>query len=88
MFNWKTKAFGHTFRAYPSIRDPSQGPRASMAYFDEIAKNRGLLARFVSILPAVGRHRRRSRLLDVRSLSDHLKRDMGFLDGLPTDKRC
>lgn len=86
MFNWKTKPFGHTFHWYRSARDPSQGPRASMAHLDQIAKNRGWLARFVSILPAFER-RRRVGLLDVRNLSDHLKRDMGFLDSLPTDKR-
>jgi hypothetical protein len=33
-----------------------------------------------------GRHARRARL-DVRDLSDHLKRDMGFLDGNPVGRR-
>jgi hypothetical protein len=86
MFNWKTKPFGHTVHTYRSARDPFQGPRASMANLDQIVKNRSWLARFVSILPAFERSRR-ARLLDERKLSDHLKRDMGFLDGLPTDKR-
>jgi hypothetical protein len=33
-----------------------------------------------------GRRARRARL-DARELSDHLKRDMGFLDGNPTERR-
>jgi hypothetical protein len=33
-----------------------------------------------------GRRARRGRL-DVRELSDHLKRDMGFLDGNPVGRR-
>lgn len=34
-----------------------------------------------SRLAAVFKLRSRKRVLDVRDLSDHLKRDMGFLDG-------
>jgi hypothetical protein len=57
-----------------------------MAYPTESEKFRewlDLLARAIPMFkgrPGVG-------TLDVRALSDHLKRDMGFLDGVPTDKR-
>jgi hypothetical protein len=65
---------------------PPKGRVHPMANLDQIVKNRGWLASFASILPAFAGGRR-ARLLDARRLSDHLKRDMGFLDGLPTDKR-
>lgn len=34
-----------------------------------------------SLLASAFKLRSRKRVLDVRGLSDHLKRDMGFLDG-------
>jgi hypothetical protein len=49
-------------------------------------KFQGLVSRLASIVPMIARGRRTD-LLDVRALPDHLKRDMGFLDGLPTVKR-
>ena len=57
-----------------------------MAYLNETLKFRGFLARFLSVRP-VGSRASRHRVLDVRRLSDHLKRDMGFLDGGPTGKQ-
>jgi hypothetical protein len=56
-----------------------------MAHLSETAKIQGWFARLLAVLPAFER-KRRTGVLDVRSLSHHLKRDMGFLDGLPTDK--
>ena len=57
-----------------------------MAYSSEITKMQAWLAVLARALPMF-EGRRRIGTLDVRSLSDHLKRDMGFLDGQPTDKR-
>jgi hypothetical protein len=57
-----------------------------MAYLSETAKYRGWLSHLASFLPTLS-HGPASDLLDVRGLSDHLKRDMGFLDGMPTAKR-
>jgi hypothetical protein len=56
-----------------------------MAHLSETPKIQSWLARLITVLPALERNRR-TEILDVRVLSDHLKRDMGFLDGLPTDK--
>ena len=55
-----------------------------MTYFNDTTRVQGWLSRLVSLLPAT---QRKQRVLDVRTLSDHLKRDMGFLDGTPTAKR-
>ena len=57
-----------------------------MTYLSETTKHRGFLSRLASLLPALSRGHG-SEFLDVRGLSDHLKRDMGFLDGVPTQKR-
>lgn len=68
----------------PISKDPSQGSVETMAYLSETAKVQGWLSRLASFLPTIERKRH---VLDVRTLSDHLKRDMGFLDGAPTSKR-
>ena len=57
-----------------------------MAYLSESLKHKGWLSRLTAAL-LVRSHERRGELLDVNGLSDHLKRDMGFLDGVPTIKR-
>jgi len=57
-----------------------------MAYVSESLKHKGWLSRLAAVL-LVRSHRRGSELLDVNGLSDHLKRDMGFLDGVLTIKR-
>lgn len=49
-------------------------------------KFRGFLSRLTAALPAFPRGSRRAQL-DARHFSDHLKRDMGFIDSLPTGKR-
>ena len=71
----------------PSRRkDPSRGSVKSMAYISESLQRKGWLSRLAAILPVLTRPRHGD-LLDVSGLSDHLKRDMGFLDGVPTIKR-
>jgi hypothetical protein len=57
-----------------------------MAYIGESLQHKGWLWRLASMVPAF-RQSRRTELLDIAGLSDHLKRDMGFLDGVPTIKR-
>jgi hypothetical protein len=69
----------------PSTK-PIAEPRATMSYPGETRKIQDWLTLLALVLPAFG-HQRRTQALDVRGLSDHLKRDMGFLDGVPTDKR-
>ena len=53
-----------------------------MAHLAETFKVQSFAARLVSLL---SRSERRP-VLDTRALSDHLKRDMGFLDAAPTGK--
>jgi len=57
-----------------------------MAYVSESLKHKGWLSRLAAAL-LVRSQKQGSELLDVNGLSDHLKRDMGFLDGIPTLKR-
>lgn len=57
-----------------------------MAYVGESLKHKGWLSRLAAAL-LVRSHKQSNDLLDVNGLSDHLKRDMGFLDGIPTLKR-
>jgi hypothetical protein len=57
-----------------------------MAYLNETLKVRSFLSRLTGGLPSFSREPRRP-VLDPRRLSDHLKRDMGFIDGVPTCKR-
>ena len=57
-----------------------------MAYLDEPLKFRSLLSRLTAALPSFSRGSRRA-LVDPRHFSDHLKRDMGFIDSLPTGER-
>jgi hypothetical protein len=57
-----------------------------MTYPSATAKLHDWFSRPTFVFPLLGRRPRRE-LLDVRRLSDHLKRDMGFLDGVdPTGK--
>ena len=57
-----------------------------MTYPSETLKFRGFLSRLLPVL-SIGSRASQRQVLDVRLLSDHLKRDMGFLDGAPTGKR-
>jgi hypothetical protein len=57
-----------------------------MAYLNDTTKVQDWLSRLASALPRLASPRR-SAVLDERSLSEHLKRDMGFLDSAPTRKR-
>jgi hypothetical protein len=57
-----------------------------MAYVSESLKHKGWLSRLAAAL-LVRSHERGGELLDVNGLSDHLKRDMGFLDGVSSIKR-
>ena len=57
-----------------------------MAYSGESLRHKGWLARLAWMVPALTQSRR-TELLDIAGLSDHLKRDIGFLDGVPTVKR-
>ena len=67
-------------------RGPAQGSVKNMAYTGESLHRKGWLWRLAWMVPALSQLRR-TELLDVSGLSDHLKRDMGFLDGVPTVKR-
>lgn len=57
-----------------------------MTYLNEPLKFRSFLSRLTVALSSFSREPRRP-VLDPRRLSDHLKRDMGFIDGVPTGKR-
>ena len=54
-----------------------------MEQLSATAKNQGWLSCLTLAFTAL-RPQSRKRILDVRTLSDHLKRDMGFLDGNDT----
>ena len=75
----------HSSRAVKA-KGPSQGSVRTMAYIGESLQRKGWLSRLAATLLVSWRARDRQ-LLDVNGLSDHLKRDMGFLDGVPTVKR-
>lgn len=46
-----------------------------------LTKTLAPLQTWFTLLATSGRHRTRRGELDPRELSDHIKRDMGFLDG-------
>ncbi len=53
---------------------------STMAFLDSTPRRSGWFARLTASLLAY-EPRPHGRFLDTRGLSDHLKRDMGFLDG-------
>lgn len=57
-----------------------------MANLVAIPRHSGWLSSLASFLPALT-SRPRPDVLDIRTLSDHLKRDMGFLDGNEPGRR-